>query len=411
MKKFKSNYRVARTDALKFYWISSRLKTFKTCGGFMSAIPAPVLSDPLSLFRQFEVVEDPRIDRHKRYPLLNILVFTFVSILSDQQSWYEIHAFSLENLNWFAQYIDVSSGVPSHDTFRRVFSLLDPVQLEDVIVAWAEETRVRKGSTQRRVIALDGKALRGVAWKMNQMQLYILNAWDATTNTFLGQMTIDSKTNEITAAPELLNKLNLKGAVVTVDALMTQKAIAEAVIQRAGDYVMALKGNQGTLFEDVRLYFTAIQEGMSCARKVEKNRGRIEIRTCTKASGGWLDKLEAWKGLKSFFKIDLETYYEGKETKEERYYVTSLDIDAVQLLVIARDHWSIENRLHRSLDMHFKEDAAQEHDRNAAANLSILRKVALSLLKAIDSHKKLKLKMKECAYSSAFRGRCLLGEF
>jgi predicted transposase YbfD/YdcC len=377
----------------------------------MSAIPAPVLSDPLSLFRQFEVVEDPRIDRHKRYPLLNILVFTFVSILSDQQSWYEIHAFSLENLNWFAQYIDVSSGVPSHDTFRRVFSLLDPVQLEDVIVAWAEETRVRKGSTQRRVIALDGKALRGVAWKMNQMQLYILNAWDATTNTFLGQMTIDSKTNEITAAPELLNKLNLKGAVVTVDALMTQKAIAEAVIQRAGDYVMALKGNQGTLCEDVRLYFTAIQEGMSCARKVEKNRGRIEIRTCTKASGGWLDKLEAWKGLKSFFKIDLETYYEGKETKEERYYVTSLDIDAVQLLVIARDHWSIENRLHRSLDMHFKEDAAQEHDRNAAANLSILRKVALSLLKAIDSHKKLKLKMKECAYSSAFRGRCLLGEF
>src|SRR3982751_128262 len=110
----------------------------------MSAIAAPVVSDPLSLFRQFEVVEDPRIDRHKRYPLLNILVFTFVSILSDQQSWYEIQAFSLENLNWFAQYIDVSSGVPSHDTFRRVFSLLDPVQLEDVIVTWAEETRVKK---------------------------------------------------------------------------------------------------------------------------------------------------------------------------------------------------------------------------------------------------------------------------
>lgn len=140
----------------------------------MSDIVAPAISDPLSLFRQFEIVEDPRIDRHKRYPLLNILVFTFVSILSDQQSWYEIQAFSLENLDWFAQYIDVSAGVPSHDTFRRVFSLLGPLQIEDVIVAWAGGTRWRKGSTQKRVIVLDRKALRGVAWKGNQTHRYIL---------------------------------------------------------------------------------------------------------------------------------------------------------------------------------------------------------------------------------------------
>jgi predicted transposase YbfD/YdcC len=377
----------------------------------MSAMSLIITHDPLALFRQFEVVEDPRVDRCKRYTLLNILVFAFVAILSDQQSWYEIHAFCLSNLDWFSQYIDVSEGVPSHDTFRRVFSLLKPQQLEEVIIRWAEETRSKKGLGERRIVVLDGKSLRGVAWKLNETQLHILNAWDAIENKFLGQMTIDCKTNEITAAPQLLESLNLEGAIVTVDALMTQREIAGTIIRKRGSYVMALKGNQGCLYNDVRLYFDSMQEGMSCARSVEKNRGRVETRTCTKASAAWIEGREAWAGLRNLFRIDSETYYEGKTTQETRYYITSLEENASELLDIARKHWSIENGLHRSLDMQFKEDAAQEHNRNAAANLSILRKVALSLLKAVDVHKKLKLKMKECAYSPVFRNRCLLGEF
>ena len=376
----------------------------------MCAVSIEVLQNPLALFRQFEVIEDPRIDRHKRYPLLNILVFTFVAIMSDQQSWYEIRAFCMSNLDWFSQYIDSSSGVPSHDTFRRVFYLLNPQQLEKVIIDWAEETRAHKNIGQR-IVVLDGKSLRGVAWKINQTQLHILNAWDATENQFLGQMTIDCKTNEITAAPKLLKSLNLEGAVVTVDALMTQKEIASTVIEQKGDYMMALKGNQGCLYEDVQLYFNSIQEGMSCARSVEKNRGRVETRTCIMASADWVENKDSWVGLKKLFKIENEIYYEGKTTKETRYYMTSVEAGALAFLGLARKHWSIENGLHRSLDMTFKEDSAQEHDRNAAANLSILRKVALSLLKAVDAHKKLKLKMKECAYSPAFRSRCLLGEF
>jgi predicted transposase YbfD/YdcC len=287
---------------------------------------------------------------------------------------------------------------------------LDPQQLEKVIIDWAEETRAHR-NIGKRIVVLDGKSLRGVAWKINQTQLHILNAWDATENQFLGQMAIDCKTNEITAAPKLLKSLNLDGAIVTVDALMTQKEIASTVIEQKGDYVMALKGNQGCLYEDVQLYFSSAQEGMSCARSVEKNRGRVEIRTCTMASASWIENRDLWVGLKNLFKIDSEIYYEGKTTKETRYYMTSVETGASEFLGLARKHWSIENGLHRSLDMTFKEDSAQEHDRNAAANLSILRKVALSLLKAIDVHKKLKLKMKECAYSPAFRSRCLLGEF
>jgi predicted transposase YbfD/YdcC len=376
----------------------------------MFAVSPQILQNPLALFRQFEVIEDPRIDRHKRYPLLNILIFTFVAIMSDQQSWYEIRAFCASNLDWFSQYIDASSGVPSHDTFRRVFCLLDPQQLEKAIIDWAEEIRVRKG-IGKRIVVLDGKSLRGVAWKIDQTQLHILNAWDATENQFLGQMAIDCKTNEITAAPKLLKSLNLNGAVVTVDALMTQREIASTVIEQKGDYIMALKGNQGSLYEDVKLYFDSMQEGMSCWRSMEKNRGRVEIRTCTMAPANWIENKDSWVGLRNIFKIDSEIYYDGKTTNETRYYITSLQTGAEELLGLARRHWSIENGLHRSLDMTFKEDSAQEHNRNAAANLSILRKVALSLLKAIDPHNKLKLKMKECAYSPIFRSRCLLGEF
>lgn len=376
----------------------------------MSTMPLAIVQNPLILFRQFEVIEDPRIDRHKRYSLLNILVFAFVAIMSDQQSWYEIRAFCVANSDWFSQYIDISAGIPSHDTFRRVFSLLEPQQLEEVIVRWAEETRNNR-NIGKRIVVLDGKSLRGVAWKINQSQLHILNAWDATENMFLGQMTIDCKTNEITAAPKLLESLNIEGSIITVDALMTQREVAKTVIRKKGDYVMALKGNQESLYEDVRLFFDSIQEEMSCARSIEKNRGHVETRTCTKAPADWIDRKDSWAGLKNLFKIDSEIYYEGKTTQETRYYMTSLEAEASELLTIARKHWSIENGLHRSLDMIFKEDSAQEHDRNAAANLSVLWKVALSLLKAIDVHKKLKLKMKECAYSPTFRSRCLLGEF
>jgi len=364
----------------------------------------------LELFRCFEIIEDPRVERHKKYPLVNILAFSFIAIMSDQHSWYEIQAFCEANLSWFSQYIDTTSGVPSHDTFRRVFSLLDPTEVEEATIEWAEQTRQKKSSGQR-IVVLDGKSLRGVPWKVCQEQLHILNAWDATEEKFLGQLTVGSKTNEITAAPKLLSKLALKGSVVTVDALMTQKEIARAIVSKGGDYVMALKGNQGVLHENVVLYFSGLQEVVSCAKSIEKNRGRTEIRTCTVASADWLEEKEAWRGLKSLFKVELETHYDGTVTKDSRYYITSLAGEAEELLLVSRKHWSIENGLHRTLDMTFKEDASQEHNRNAAANLSVCRKVALSVLKAIDPHKKLKIKVKECAYSGDFRSRCLLGKF
>lgn len=369
------------------------------------------INDPLTLLEFFSVIEDPRIERSKRYPLINILVFTFVSLLSDQSSWYQIEEFCETNIDWFAEFLDVSSGVPSHDTFRRVLSLIDTKQLENAIIQWLESTRTLFGSKQR-VVALDGKSLRGVPWKVKEEQLHILNAWDSSNSKFVGQLTVESKTNEITAAPKMLGMMNLKDTVITVDAIMTQREVARAITSQGGNYVMALKGNQGGLFDDVKLYFTDSEFGMSCSRSLEKNRGQVEIRTCTKTEDiSWLSQKEQWQGLNSLFCIESEIVKEGKVSRESRYYITSLGVDASELLKIARQHWAIENQLHRTLDMHFKEDACQVHDRRAAANLSALRKLALSLLKQINPKKTLISKLKKAAYSPDFRRMCLLGIF
>lgn len=199
------------------------------------------LSNPLSLLSHFTAIEDPHLDRQKKYPLINILVYAFVSILSDQQSWYEIEAFSRVNLEWFDQYLDTSCGVPSHDTFRRVFSLLDPTALEQLILLWTEEMRKTHSDTSLRVVALDGKALKGVSWKVSQEKLYTLNAWDVAEQNCIGQMTIGEKTNEITAAPELLKLLNLKDTVITTDALLTQREIARTIIDKGGGICYGIK--------------------------------------------------------------------------------------------------------------------------------------------------------------------------
>jgi len=366
----------------------------------------------MTLIECFSVIEDPRIDRHKRYPLINILVFTFVAILSDQLSWYQIHEFCSVNIHWFSEFLDVTEGVPSHDTFRRVIGLIDTKQLESAIIKWIESTREKSNIKQKRVVALDGKSLRGVAWKINDKQLYILNAWDASADRFVGQITIESKTNEVTAAPKILKMLNIENTTITVDALMTQKEIAKTIIDKGGSYVMALKGNQGNLFEDTVLYFSESQPGMHKAQSIEKNRGQVEIRTCTKTEDiCWLSQKDDWIGLKGLFRVDSEVTKDHKVSKESRYYITSLSTSAEELLYIARQHWSVENQLHRTLDVHFKEDACQVHDRLAAANLSALRKIALSLLKQIEPKKTLISKLKKAAYSPDFRRKCLLEVF
>ena len=377
----------------------------------MSHVVEPKVDLSPSIIEFFSIIEDPRLERHKKYPLINVLVFTFVAILSDQSSWYQIEEFCLCQLDWFSQFLDISSGVPSHDTFRRVLSIVDTTQLETSIIEWLENQRT-DSSNQQRVISLDGKSLRGTPWKIDERKLYVLNGWDATEKKFIGQLTIGEKTNEITAAPKMLEALNLKDTVVTMDALLTQKSIAKKIIDKGGDYVMALKGNQGSLYEDIKLYFSGIENGMSSYRSVEKNRGQVETRVCTETKElDWLMQKTQWPGLKSLFRVESEIFKDGNITREERYYISSHESGAEEKLKFSRKHWGIENGLHRVLDVHFKEDACQVHDRTAAANLSALRKIALTLLKQIEPKKTLISKLKRAAYSAEFRAKCLKQKF
>ena len=201
------------------------------------------------LIKQFSMIEDPRIERSKKYPLINILIFSFIALLAGQESWYQMQMFCEETLDWFAEFLDISSGVPSHDTFRRVFSIINPEDFENSIIRWLEELRKSRAYSQR-VVALDGKSVRGHSWKVSEQKLHILNAWDCTEQKFAGQLSIDCKVNEISAAPQLLHKLHLEKTVITVDAMMTQTEIARTIMEREGEYFMALKKNQKQLFED-----------------------------------------------------------------------------------------------------------------------------------------------------------------
>lgn len=369
-----------------------------------------VIPNPLPLVQRLTLIEDPRIERHKVYPLENVIVFAFVSILSDQQSWYQIVDFCQANLEWFEEFIDVSSGVPSHDTFRRVFGLLRPEVLRKVLADWASFLRKDCGS-EIKLIAIDGKSVRGVPWRQSDEELHILNAFEPHLGLCLAQVGVDSKTNEIGAMPDLLSSLNLKGALITTDALLTQKSIAQQIRNQKGHYLLALKGNHPSFFEEAKLYFTEVHRGMFTWRTLEKNRGYVEERTCLVSGNtrGW-ETLEEWPDLRRVLLIRSKRTRDGKTTTEERYYITSIDLGAQDLLESVRSHWGIENKLHRTLDVLFLEDAAQEHDRTTAENLSALRKMAVSVLGNMDPAKSLVSKRKRAAYDANYRRKLLYGK-
>lgn len=372
--------------------------------------PSKLVPNPLPLIQQLSLIEDPRVERHKVYPLENIIMFAFVAILSDQQSWYQVVDFSEANLEWFSEFLDVSSGVPSHDTFRRVFGLLRPEVLQRVLSDWANFLRKDCGSNVK-LIAIDGKSVRGVPWRQSDEELHTLNAFEPHLGLCLGQVGVNSKTNEIGAMPDLLSSLCLKGTVVTTDALLTQKSIAQQIRNQGGDYLLALKGNHGTLFKEAKLYFTELHTGMFSWRTLEKNRGFVEERSClvSGCTHGW-ETLEEWPDLRRVLLVRSQRTRDGKTTTEERYYITSAELGAKPLLESVRAHWGIENKLHRTLDVLFLEDASQEHERTTAENLSTLRKMAVNVLNSMDPAKSLVSKRKRASYDAQYRRKLLLGK-
>lgn len=331
----------------------------------------------------FEGLEDPRVERKKLYPLREILFLTLVAVMAGIKGWRGVETFGEGRLDWLRKFMPFKEGIPSHQTIGRVFSLLNPSTME---VTFTQFMMAMTGKKADQIVALDGKTLRRSFDKASsQKPLHILNACATENGLTLGQLLVDCKTNEITAVPELLDSLNLKGATITADALNTQKTIAEKIVSQGNDYVLPAKGNQKALLAEVQDAFKSAEfDPTSKLNKqvVEKGHGRIDTRTYFVLSAQNLDATQDWKGLQSIGMAITESVRTGKVTKEVRYYIASFQPDVERFAKAVRGHWAVENGLHWTLDVTFREDESRVRKDHAPRNFSLIRKLALNLLRA-----------------------------
>lgn len=345
----------------------------------------------VAVFTPFEDLTDPRIERTRVHNLFEVVVVALCGTIAGADSWADIERFGNHRLSWLRTFLKLESGIASHDTFGRVFSLLDPAELVGCIQQWLHEI----GREIGRHIAIDGKTLRGSFDKAaGRNPLHLVSAWASDVRLTLGQVAVDSKSNEITAIPLLLELLDLKGATVSIDAMGCQKEIAAKIVAGGGDYVLALKDNHPTLREAVGEEFTAVLEadvppsGMRRHVTVETNRGRKERREyialpVPKSLLGFAD----WVGLATLVMVLRITEIDGVEKGEVSYYLSSLPPKVKTLATAIRQHWSIESQLHWVLDVTFTEDASRIRKRHAPQTSAVLRRLAVSILSSDTSVK------------------------
>jgi len=346
---------------------------------------------PLASFQTyFADIEDPRVERTRRYELLDIIVMAICAVICGADDWVDVEAWGNAKLDWLRQYLPLPSGIPSHDTFGDVFARLKPEQFETSFLRWVQAVM---GASGGKIVAIDGKTLRrSHDRRLGKSAIHMVSAWASANHLLLGQVKVDEKSNEITAIPALLELLTLGGCVVTIDAMGTQTEIARVIVDQGGDYVLAAKDNQGQLYEDVVATFQEAEERQfehvphTYAKTINKGHGRVEIRECWAIER--LDYLEAlrtaedWPELRSLIMVRAERRLGAEVSLERRYYISSLPEHAERLLPIIRSHWGVENELHWCLDVAFREDDSRIRTGDGAQNFSFLRRLALTLLKS-----------------------------
>lgn len=354
-------------------------------------------SNPVKNLQEcFSTLTDPRKERARRHELLDILILAVCAIICDCNSWVDIAEFCRVRLDWFRSFLHLPNGIPSHDTFGRVFARLNPLEFEQCFILWAEGLREALGGEY---VNIDGKTLccsHDYAKGKNPIQM--VSAWAGANNLVLGQLKVEGDSNEITAIPALLKIISLKDCIVTIDAIGTQKEIAAQIRSQGADYVLALKTNQGLLHEAVAYSF---QEERKINFKgivhdhyqtVEKNHGRLETRQYWTISDPdylkYLDTKGEWEDLKSIGMVESERIIRGEVSRETRYYLSSRSGEAKEFAQAVRSHWGIENSLHWVLDVDFREDDSRVRQGYAAENMAVLRRLALNLIKREPTFRK-----------------------
>ncbi len=341
-----------------------------------------------SLLTHFQALEDPRLERSRQHGLLDIVAITLCAVVCGADSWVEVEKFGEAKIGWLKGFLRLPNGIPSHDTFGRVFAALDPGQFQACFAAWVADVADALGLKH---VAIDGKTLRGSHdRKGGQAALHLVSAWAVEGHLTLGQEAVAEKSNEIAAIPKLLEVLDIEGALVTIDAMGCQKAIAEKIVEQEGDYVLSVKENQPTLYEQIeridRAAFEKGYDGIDSSDEEEEGHGRQELRACwvlTDLQG--LEERSKWPGLQSVIVVVRDRTAGGKNSCEKHYYISSRAMSAEQALKVIRGHWGIENSLHWVLDVVFDEDKSRVRKDHGPENFGLLRRMAVSMLKAEGS--------------------------
>jgi len=332
----------------------------------------------------FSNLDDPRVERNKLFPLDEILLVVLCGTICGAEGWEDFQMFGEEKFDLLKTYLPFKKGIPSRQTYERVISSLNPKTFKQCFIDWVQSFQ----KSLKEVIAIDGKTLRrSFDTAKDKPAIHMISAFATSSRIVLGQQKTSTKSNEITAIPELLKLLEIKGNIITIDAMGCQKEIAKQIVEKEADYVLALKGNHPNLYEDVKSF-------LECERKrkypdkeldysieVNKDHGRIETRECWVSDEiDWLPQKKEWAGLKSIAMIESTRTINGKTSKEKRFCISSLPKNAKLISSVSRSHWGVENSLHWVLDMVFREDESRIRDKNGAENLAVVRHTALNML-------------------------------
>jgi predicted transposase YbfD/YdcC len=338
------------------------------------------------LISHFSKLKDPRIERKKLHKLIDIFVIAICAVICGADDWVAIEMFGKTKYKWFKEFLELKNGIPSHDTFGRIFARIKPNEFKRCFLKWIQAiAKISNGE----IIPIDGKTLRrSYSSEDNKAAIHMVSAWACKNKMVLGQVKTSEKSNEITAIPKLLNMLEIAGCIVTIDAMGCQKNIASKILEKSADYVLALKGNQGTLLEDVKLYLDDLKKNnlkdvkYDYHEEIEKNRERIEKRRYwITTEVEWLNERHKWEGLKSIGVVESRRQIKDTISTEYRYYICSIEAIAKIFANAVRSHWAIENSLHWTLDIAFREDESRIRKDHSPENFALLRHIALNLLK------------------------------
>ena len=339
-----------------------------------------MLRKPLTLKDALLEVSDFRIDRRKKYPLYEMLMIAVCAMVAGAKGPTDFERFGTAKLKFLKKFLPLQKGIPSHDTFRRVLGKLDPKRFNAALVKWLESVSDVAGD----IISVDGKLLRRALTKDGKMPC-IVSAYSKRTKLVIGQVKADEKSNEITAIPNLLDVLYLKGAIVTIDAAGCQKKIVGKILKRGAGYIISLKGNQSTMHDEIRAFMQdpAFKARFKKAKTVDNGHGRVETRTCWQTDDiDWFEDKDKWAGLRSVCMVESVVYDKstGKTTSETRFFISSLPVDPKRALEAIRAHWGVE-AMHWILDMDFDEDRSRARREDLAENLAMLRHVVINVLR------------------------------